>query len=288
MYYDIRKSKKIIIIMLPRLKSITYHSTSFILRLKTKVFDRLKGIKKYFISDNNKDLEINNNKSRKLTPVPKVLFTSYCCSEEDIIIQQIISKWKSLNPDFKVIYFSDNDVYDFFKKDSNYFEIFSKLKNGVVKADFFRICYLNKFGGYWFDIDLEPFKVTVPVNGKIHLFDCGYGNISYMFIGGTANKLFQETIKEVSQRISYNLEKKLSSVLDISGPRVIQNLLSKKLGFKLKDQSFIGRRVVKTYLVGSDYEFEYTRQNNGRVKSFLYRKLQEKYNKLPYDKYDYI
>ena len=39
-------------------------------------------------------------------------------------------------------------------------EIYKKLRNGVAKADFFRICYINTYGGYWFDIDLEPINIT--------------------------------------------------------------------------------------------------------------------------------
>ena len=82
--------------------------------------------------------------------------------------------------------------------------VYKTLKNGVAKADFFRICYINKYGGYWFDIDLEPISVdnNIPRKGSIHLFDAGYGNISYMFIGGDKEqKLFDLVINEVSSRI---------------------------------------------------------------------------------------
>ena len=43
------------------------------------------------------------------------LFTSYKCDQSEPIIQMIIERWKLLNPDFNIRYFSDKDVYDFFK-----------------------------------------------------------------------------------------------------------------------------------------------------------------------------
>tara|TARA_B100001093_G_C26787485_1_gene997347 strand:- start:727 stop:1545 length:819 start_codon:yes stop_codon:yes gene_type:complete len=269
-----------------RLKKIIYLG-SLLLRFKTKVFDRLTNF--FNISKFNE----RNSKSEKEELiinkfVPKVLFTSYCCNVDDEIIQQILKEWRQLNDDFEVKYFADEDIDKFFLEETKYFDVYSKLKNGVVKADFFRISYLNKFGGYWFDIDLEPFKVIYPKKGKVHLFDCGFGNISYMFIGGVKNEIFEETLRNVANRIKQNLPHKLTGVMEISGPRVIQSILSKKIGFKLKDQKFIGRRKSKTFLEGSKYEFVYMRQNNRKVKSSLYERLQKKYNKLSYDDYDYI
>ena len=130
--------------------------------------------------------------------------------------------------------------------------------------------------------------MKLPNKGKIHLFDCGFGNVSYMFIGGVKNKLFEKTLIEVSKRIVNNLPNKSTSVMDISGPRVIQSILSEKLKIKLVDQNFIGRRISKTFLDGTVYEFEYMRQNNGIVKSASYEELQKKYKKKSYDDYDFI
>ena len=81
----------------------------------------------------------------------KKLFTSYLCNENDVILQEILDEWKSLNPEYEVLYFSDSDVEEFFK-DTPQYETYSKMRNGVAIADFFRICYINKFGGYWFDL----------------------------------------------------------------------------------------------------------------------------------------
>jgi len=54
----------------------------------------------------------------------------------------------------------------------------------LLSQTFFRLSYINKYGGFWFDIDLNPFKINISPDNNIHLFDCGFGNVSYMFIGG--------------------------------------------------------------------------------------------------------
>jgi mannosyltransferase OCH1-like enzyme len=192
--------------------------------------------------------------------IPRILFTSYLCDISDPIIESIINEWQTLNQDFKVLYFSDNDIDIFFNNHMKN-EIYKKLCNGVAKADFFRICYINTYGGYWFDIDLEPTKINVPRKGNIHLFDAGYGNISYMFIGGNIKqKLFDEVIEEVSHRILNNYNKpenEVQHILNVTGPRIIQSIIQNKLEKQIIDGSFIGMDESDTYLENTEYEFEY-------------------------------
>jgi len=217
----------------------------------------------------------------------KILFTSYKCTKDDPIVQNIIAKWKQLNPDFDILYFSDEDVKNFFKT-TPYFETSKKLKNGVALADFFRICYIYEKGGYWFDIDLEPISLNMPNKGKAHLFDCGFKNISYMLIGGTKNKLFKTVIDEVSKRIDKNYIKKKRCLMEITGPRVIQEIVFKILNIIMKDGNFPGTRDSKTYLENTDFEFEYMTQPIKQTKMPIYQTLQIKYKKHHYSAYNYI
>jgi mannosyltransferase OCH1-like enzyme len=223
--------------------------------------------------------------------IPRILFTSYLCDRSDSIIESIINEWQTLNPDFKVLYFSDNDVDIFFNNHIQN-EIYKKLRNGVAKADFFRICYINTYGGYWFDIDLEPIKINVPRKGNIHLFDIGYGNVSYMFIGGNIKqKLFDEVIEEVSNRILNNYNKpenEVTHILNVTGPRVIQYIIQNKLGKTMIDGFFIGLDESDTYLKNTEYEFEYQKIQLKKHKTQLYNQLQLKYNKKNYYEYNFI
>jgi mannosyltransferase OCH1-like enzyme len=218
----------------------------------------------------------------------KVLFTSYKCEKNDEYIQTILNQWSLLNPLYKVLYFSDRDVEIFFKE-TKYYNTYKLMRNGVAIADFFRICYINKYGGYWFDIDLEPIKIDIPNYGDIHLFDAGYKNISYMFIGGKPNQvLFEDVIKQVNKNILDNVKIKTQHVLDITGPRVIQNLICNELQIKNIDGCLNGDNIPKTYLQNTKYEFVYKKLNFNTTKTLIYNLLQKKYNKKAYQMYNFI
>lgn len=163
------------------------------------------------------------------------------------------------------------------------------MKNGVAIADFFRINYINKYGGYWFDIDIEPITIQIPSSGKVHLFDCGFKNISYMFIGGSPNqKIFTETIQKVVENIKENLVNKKKYVLDITGQRIIQQIICNKLNIQNKDGCLVGTYTPVTYLKQTEYEFMYTLLPLSNTKTNDYRLLQSKYKKKPYQHYNYI
>jgi len=218
----------------------------------------------------------------------KILFTSYICNQNDSFVQEIIREWAMLNPTYKIIYFSDNDV-DLFFSETKYNETYKKMRNGVAKADFFRICYINKYGGFWFDIDLKPLKIDILDAGGVRLFDAGYKNISYMFIGGDpSQKLFDDVIVAVEKNILDNIPEKKKHVMNITGPRIIQNILCGKLGIINKDGCLPGRKEGEIYLKGTDYEFIYQKIVFSEHKTSLYQKLQKKYMKIEYQKYNFI
>ena len=244
---------------------------------------------KYY-KNNYKNSNTDNDKNdNKINNDRKTIFTSYTCNIDEPIIQNILGKWKSLNPSLNVLYFSDDDV-DVFFKETEYYATYKKMKNGVAIADFFRICYINKYGGYWFDLDITPVKLNLPNEGKIHLFDAGFNNISYMFIGGSPNQqLFNEVIKEVVLNIENNIVKKHQHIMDITGPRVIQNIIiCKKLNLINRDGCLVGTYIPKKYLVNTEYEFIYSKIELKETKTNEYKLLQAKYNKMNYGYYDYV
>ena len=163
------------------------------------------------------------------------------------------------------------------------------MKNGVAIADFFRICYINKYGGYWFDIDIKPLKLNLNIEENIHLFDCGFGNISYMFIGGRPNqKLFDEVIKQVQININNNIPIKTQHVMEITGPRIIQNIIFAKMNVYNVDGCLKGTVKDKKYLENTDYEFLYSLVNLDSIKTDEYKHLQHRYKKMNYQNYNYI
>jgi mannosyltransferase OCH1-like enzyme len=80
------------------------------------------------------------------------------CYKTKDIPTYIINNWKLLNPDYEIIIYDDNDCIDFFKKNygNEYVDIYNYIKDGPIKADFWRICILYIYGGVYSDIDIEP------------------------------------------------------------------------------------------------------------------------------------
>ena len=83
--------------------------------------------------------------------------------KDNSIPNYIFERIKLLNPEKKIIFFTDEDIINFLLKNYNldYVNFFNRLDFGRYKADFFRYCYLYKKGGYYVDIDIE---FICPIN----------------------------------------------------------------------------------------------------------------------------
>ncbi len=87
--------------------------------------------------------------------IPKTIYLSYKTKD---IPDYVIEKWNEIYPDYEVKLYDNNDCIEFLKKEYNdeYVEIFNYIKDGPIKADFWRVCILYKYGGIYSDIDIEP------------------------------------------------------------------------------------------------------------------------------------
>ena len=103
---------------------------------------------------------INNEKTfehLKYTPIiPKKIYMTYKTKN---IPEYVIPNWKKLYPDYEIILYDNNDCLEFLKKEygQDYVDIFNYIKDGPIKADFWRACILYKYGGIYTDIDINPY-----------------------------------------------------------------------------------------------------------------------------------
>lgn len=91
--------------------------------------------------------------------IPKVI---YLCYKTKDIPTNVIEIWKKLNPEYEVKLFDNPDCENFLLENygQKFVDIFNYIKDGPIKGCFFRICVLNKNGGVYSDVDIEPF---VPI-----------------------------------------------------------------------------------------------------------------------------
>ncbi len=89
--------------------------------------------------------------------IPKVIYLSYKTKN---IPDYIIPNIKKIYPDYEIKLYDDNDCKQFLLDNYGqlYVDIFNFLKDGPIKADFWRVCVLYKYGGIYFDLDLEHIR----------------------------------------------------------------------------------------------------------------------------------
>jgi mannosyltransferase OCH1-like enzyme len=87
--------------------------------------------------------------------IPKII---YMCDKTLNFIQKYSQNWTKLNPDYEIRLY-DNALCEKFLLDNYsqlHYDIFRYIPDGPIKADFWRVCILYKYGGLYIDADNEP------------------------------------------------------------------------------------------------------------------------------------
>jgi len=105
----------------------------------------------------------------------------YMCHKNLDKINIYSQNWKNLNPEYEIKLYDDELCKKFLLNEYSqlHLDIFNFLKDGPIKADFWRICILNKYGGLYIDADIEP---LVPLDKFIENDDEFVTCISSSFI----------------------------------------------------------------------------------------------------------
>lgn len=92
--------------------------------------------------------------------------TIYFCHKTVEIMKNYPYTWQDLNTEYDIQLYDDNRCINFLHKEFGikYVDIFNYMKNGAIKADFWRVCILYKYGGFYSDVDNQP---LVPINNFI-------------------------------------------------------------------------------------------------------------------------
>lgn len=114
----------------------------------------------YIVLSNKYNFEFFDMSSKT---IPKIIYLSYKTKN---IPDYVIKNWKNLNPEYEVKLYDNEDCKNFLIEHytQKHVDIFDFLKDGPIKADFWRICVLNTYGGVYSDIDVE---LLVPIDDII-------------------------------------------------------------------------------------------------------------------------
>jgi hypothetical protein len=82
----------------------------------------------------------------------------YACYKTKNVPNYVRDDWINLNPDYNFILYDDDDCRSFLKENfgQDHVNLFNFLRDGAIKADFWRICILYMYGGVYVDVDVRP------------------------------------------------------------------------------------------------------------------------------------
>ena len=91
--------------------------------------------------------------------IPKEI---YLCYKDLDILKEYSKKWKELNPEYNLNLYDDKMCEKYLLKNygKDFSNLFTFIKDGPIKSDFWRVCILYKNGGVYADADIEP---LVPI-----------------------------------------------------------------------------------------------------------------------------
>ena len=181
--------------------------------------------------------DLKNDLSTSLTPggIPKIIIKTSWQTRDSMPIQMInvLEKTKSTSPDYQLYYFDNLECEEFMKDYSpRVFEAYNKVIPGAFKADLFRICILEKYGGCYSDIGHVPFVSFNTITGDQNMVlvkDCPIkwlnGNCKYYGIHNALmcsvknHEFFKLLIEKTCENIEF--EYYGESSLDVTGPTMI-------------------------------------------------------------------
>lgn len=190
---------------------------------------------------NHKQIWVNENEIK----IPKIIHQTWCSKDKNDSIDNLRKTWINNNPDFKYIYYDDNDINDFIKTyfSSDIYNCYKRIIAGTLKADFFRYCVLYIHGGFYIDIDnscIKPLAEVIEPNTTLvtttdHCSIEKSDRIYQAFLGSVPHcKLFMMMIKHIMKNMNAGYFK--YDLFQLSGPVIFSDLLKKYINHNGKQK----------------------------------------------------
>ena len=182
---------------------------------------------------------LNDQYNWNYTPgnIPKIIIKTGPFKRNNLpqIITDIFNKILNQNPDYQLYYFDHDERYNFMKDYSKtIFNYYNQLIPGAYKADLFRVCILERYGGCYCDLGfemLETFDNILQENNLVLVKDKPFfylkcTGIYNSFMCSYKNNLF---FKQIIKQICENIENEYygENTLDITGPTLIGRIFIK-------------------------------------------------------------
>jgi mannosyltransferase OCH1-like enzyme len=144
--------------------------------------------------------------------IPKIIIQTWKCKDLPPYYKKTQNLILRHNPDYRYIFFDDQDILRFIKERYPSFEpLLKKFKRKIQIIDFFRLLAVYEYGGFYFDMDVEVidkldslldnscvFPVEMKRNNRILKkigYDYNLGN--YAFAATPRNPVIWAIIEEI-------------------------------------------------------------------------------------------
>lgn len=148
--------------------------------------------------------------------IPKVI---YMCHNKLKNIEVYSQNWKNLNPEYEIALY-DNKLCERFLSENfsrSHCDLFRFIPDGPIKADFWRVCVIYKYGGIYADSDIEPLvPLKEYINDDVDFVTCIIRKNLYnphFIVSNRENKFLKLCIEKY---LEYYTAKKEYSYVDYS------------------------------------------------------------------------
>lgn len=107
---------------------------------------------------------LNQKESPAVESIPKIIIQIWIQKDggKPLIPQnqiEYMNKMRKMNPGFQHLFFTNDDVQKFFESNyPEYYDTYKRLPAFIQKLDFFRYLAVYHYGGFYFDMDVDPHK----------------------------------------------------------------------------------------------------------------------------------
>lgn len=200
--------------------------------------------------------------------IPKIIFQKWETTELPDFLQELVNRWKQLNPDYQHVLFDTETARISIKRNfgDRFVDVFDKIVPGAFKADFWRYCMLYVHGGVYADIDMYclgsldalingQYDLIAPIDLNINPSE-GSHNVSNGFImSRRSNPVMLEAILRIVSNVE--LCNVPQSPLDFSGPGLFGRAINSTLG-RDEEESFVG---MEGQVSGNDLSIKFLKFN---------------------------
>ena len=96
--------------------------------------------------------------------IPKIIIQTWKCRDLPPYYKKTQNLIFRNNPDYRYIFFDDQDILNFIKEHYPSFEpLLKKFKRKIQIIDFFRLLAVYEYGGFYFDMDVEVIQNLDPL-----------------------------------------------------------------------------------------------------------------------------